>query len=189
MANLSRPRLRWLTLATWGMVAGLTMTSVNCGDDDEPPSPGAGGSAGGAQGGGTGGSGMGGSGTGGSGTGGASTGGSAGAGAGGAPTAGAGGGGGQGASGTQPLGGLCANTGNCTQSTGAAVCCVVPGCSAPCACTLASECEGSTQFLPCSKGDDCNVFGGGKVCCKETLGSQIMQYCTKPSGCQGEVLP
>jgi len=81
-----------------------------------------------------------------------------------------------------PVGSVCANDSNCSQASGAAVCCVN-------VCKLQADCPGGSQFLPCNSGADCAQFGGGKVCCKETSGGQTMQYCTKPSGCSGTVLP
>jgi len=80
--------------------------------------------------------------------------------------------------GTQPLGSLCANTGNCSQSSGMAVCCVNT-------CTLAEACPSGPNYLPCMKAADCDQFGGGKVCCQ--TGST--RFCTKPSACSGMVLP
>jgi hypothetical protein len=79
--------------------------------------------------------------------------------------------------GTQPLGSLCANTGNCTQASGVAVCCVNT-------CTLAEACPSNPNYLSCMKASDCDQFGGGKVCCQ--AGS--MSFCTKPSACSGTVL-
>jgi hypothetical protein len=80
--------------------------------------------------------------------------------------------------GTQPLGALCANTTNCSQATGAAVCC------ANSTCTLSADCP-QGGYLACEKAADCDQYGGGKVCCD--AGS--MKYCTKPSGCAGKTLP
>jgi hypothetical protein len=101
---------------------------------------------------------------------------------GGAGQTGAGGAGGQAAMGGQPLGGACANTGNCTQADGAAVCCVNT-------CVLEAQCPTGNMFLPCASGADCARFGGGKVCCKEQTGGSVMQFCTKPSECAGTVVP
>jgi hypothetical protein len=102
---------------------------------------------------------------------------------GGAGTAGASGAGGGGsAAGGQPLGSACANTGNCSQADGAAVCCVQIS-----TCVLTAQCPMGTNFLACNGASDCSKFGGGKVCCK---GSGAMgNYCTKPSGCPGPTLP
>jgi hypothetical protein len=82
-----------------------------------------------------------------------------------------------GAMGSQPLGSLCANSGNCSQASGMAVCCVNT-------CTLAEACPSNPNYLPCTKASDCNQFGGGKVCCM--AGS--MSYCTKPSACSGTII-
>jgi hypothetical protein len=82
------------------------------------------------------------------------------------------------AMGTQPLGALCANSGNCSQAMGMAVCCVNT-------CTLAEACPSDPSYLSCTKAADCAQFGGGKVCCK----TASMSYCTKASGCSGMVLP
>jgi hypothetical protein len=82
-----------------------------------------------------------------------------------------------GAMGGQPLGSLCANSGNCSQASGMAVCCVNT-------CTLAEACPSNPNYLPCMKASDCNQFGGGKVCCM--AGS--MSYCTKPSACSGTIV-
>jgi hypothetical protein len=79
--------------------------------------------------------------------------------------------------GTQPLGSLCANSGNCSQASGAAVCCVNT-------CTLAEACPSNPNYLPCMKAADCDQFGGGKVCCA-TGG---MTFCTKPSACSGTIV-
>jgi hypothetical protein len=93
-------------------------------------------------------------------------------------TAGAGGGGGT-AAGGQPIGSVCANTGNCSQADGAAVCCTNM-------CVLQAQCPTGTQFLACTSTADCGKYGGGKVCCKE---GSMDPFCTKPSGCSGTTLP
>jgi hypothetical protein len=80
--------------------------------------------------------------------------------------------------GTQPLGSACANTGNCTQASGMAVCCVNT-------CTLVEACPSDPGYLPCMKKADCDRYGGGKVCCQ--AGS--MTFCTKQSACGGTILP
>src|SRR5450432_2293065 len=85
-------------------------------------------------------------------------------------TSGAGGGG---PSGTQPLGSACANTGNCSQADGAAVCCTNT-------CVLQGQCPSGTNFLACASAADCAKYGGGKVCCEQTAGGVSMSFCTKP---------
>jgi hypothetical protein len=78
----------------------------------------------------------------------------------------------------QPLGAICANDTNCSQSEGTAVCCEST-------CTLDDQCPSSPTYLPCESAEGCAEFGGGKVCCE--IGA--MRFCTKPSACSGEVLP
>ena len=82
-----------------------------------------------------------------------------------------------GPAGTQSLGGACANTGNCSQAAGMVVCCVNT-------CTLAEACPSNPNYLPCTKGADCDQFGGGKVCCM----AGGMSFCTKPSACSGNII-
>ena len=89
----------------------------------------------------------------------------------------------------QPIGAICVNDSNCSQAQGMAVCCATPACTGPCECRLAADCPKSGLFLECKGAADCGAFGGGKVCCQVGSGSQTMQYCTKPSGCPGVVLP
>jgi hypothetical protein len=84
-----------------------------------------------------------------------------------------------------PVGALCANDSNCSPN----VCCKMPACAGPCECQPASNCPTSTTFLPCNSAADCAVYGGGKICCRASSGSQSMQYCTKSNGCQGTTLP
>jgi hypothetical protein len=134
-----------------------------------------GGTGGGGTGGGTAGSGTGGSATGGGGTGGGATGGT--------------GAGGSTFDGGQPIGALCVNDTNCSQSSGKTVCCATTGCVAPCECQLETACPGGSSFLPCQTGADCNQFGGGKVCCEESTGGTTMRFCTKPNGCTGKIIP
>lgn len=79
--------------------------------------------------------------------------------------------GGGGVMGTQPIGAACANTSNCSQADGTAVCCL----SIP-ACVLENQCPGSPTYVscettPCSK--------SGWVCCN----AGGMHFCTKQSGC------
>jgi hypothetical protein len=92
---------------------------------------------------------------------------------------GAGGGGGN-AAGGQPLGSVCANTGNCSQADGVAVCCINM-------CVLQGQCSTGNQFLACASAADCSKYGGGKVCCQ--AGGGMGNFCTKPSGCSGTTLP
>lgn len=101
---------------------------------------------------------------------------------GGAGQTGAGGVGGQAAMGGQPLGSACANTGNCSQADGAAICCVNT-------CVLEAQCPTGNMFLACASGADCARFGGGKVCCEQQTAGNVMRFCTKPSGCAGTVVP
>jgi hypothetical protein len=89
----------------------------------------------------------------------------------------------------QPLGSLCANDGNCSQSAGRAVCCKAPECAGPCECALASTCPGGNLFLPCNQTADCAQYGGGKICCEVRAGNQTQRYCTKQNGCTGTRLP
>lgn len=83
-----------------------------------------------------------------------------------------------GPNGTQPIGTLCANDGNCSQAMGEAVCCVNT-------CELVQACPESPGYLPCTTGSDCEAFGGGKVCCE--LGEDC--FCTKRSACGGKEIP
>jgi len=89
------------------------------------------------------------------------------------------------ADGGQPIGTLCVNDTNCSQSTGKTICCAIKGCVAPCECILEADCPGGTPYLPCNVGSDCNRWGGGKVCCETGSGGSLMRFCTKPSGCNG----
>jgi hypothetical protein len=74
--------------------------------------------------------------------------------------------------GTQPIGAACANTANCSQADGAAVCCLQIS-----TCVLATQCPGSTNYVPCTDDASCNK--GGWICCK----TSVMNYCTKSNGC------
>ena len=89
---------------------------------------------------------------------------------------------GSGATGTQPLGAICANDDNCSDSAGTAVCCQQT-------CTLAEACPTSTTYLPCEGAADCKKYGGGKLCCEVQTSSDTMRFCTKQSACSGKVLP
>lgn len=80
--------------------------------------------------------------------------------------------------GTQPLGALCANDGNCNQDMGEAVCCVN-------SCELVQDCPESPGYLPCNSRSDCAQYGGGKICCD--VGAQ--RFCTKQSACSGDAIP
>jgi len=85
---------------------------------------------------------------------------------------GAGGGGGAGAaSGTQPIGAACANTGNCSQADGTAVCCLQIS-----TCVLDTQCPGGTTYVSCAT-QPCSKSGW--VCCN----AGGMQFCTKQSAC------
>jgi hypothetical protein len=87
-----------------------------------------------------------------------------------------------GASGTQPLGGVCANDSNCAQSEGETVCCASE-------CTIADQCPTNPMYLPCESRADCADYGGGKICCEMGSGDTLMRFCTKQSACSGRVLP
>jgi hypothetical protein len=78
-----------------------------------------------------------------------------------------------GTGGTQPVGSVCANTSNCSQADGKAVCCIQLG---P-ACTLEADCPASPTYVSCAT-QPCAKAGW--VCCDKGG----MKYCTKQSGCQ-----
>lgn len=80
--------------------------------------------------------------------------------------------------GTQPLGKVCAFDSHCSQDMGEAVCCEA-------SCALLQDCPTSSLYLPCTTANDCLQFGGGKVCCD--VG--VQRFCTKPSGCGGQIIP
>jgi len=138
--------MSWSTLAIVVLLAGA------CGDSSGPGGPGTAGSSGGSSAGHGGSSGT----TGSAGTmgaagtmGNAGRGGNAGS-AGRGGTTGAAGTAGGGAMGTQPIGAACANTANCSQADGAAVCCLaIP------ACTLANQCPTSPNYVPCTDTASC----------------------------------
>ncbi|HEY6079256.1 MAG TPA: hypothetical protein VIW29_10660 [Polyangiaceae bacterium] len=44
---------------------------------------------------------------------------------------------------------------------------------------------GTGLYLPCASQADCQMYGGGKVCCAVAS----MQFCTKQSACPGDTLP
>jgi hypothetical protein len=95
-------------------------------------------------------------------------------------TAGASGTSGGGGTGSQPIGSVCANTGNCSQADGTAICCVNM-------CALQAQCPMGNQFIACASQADCAAkVGSGRVCCKE---GAMPTFCTKPSGCSGTTLP
>ena len=110
-------------------------------------------------------------------------------GSGGSGGSGAAGRGGNTADGGQPIGALCVNNTNCSQSQGKAVCCTVSGCAAPCECLLEANCPGGAPYLPCTVGADCNRYGGGKLCCEVRAGSATQRFCTKSNGCTGTIIP
>ena len=150
-------KLSWLMVVVFALAAGACGSDSNGGGDAAAGSSGGGsagrggttGSAGTPGGGGT---------TGGGGAGRGGTTGSAG-------TTGAGG------SGTQPIGAACANTGNCSQADGPAVCCL----SIP-ACVLASQCPTSPTYVSCET-TPCDKTGW--ICCN----AGGMHFCTKQNGC------
>jgi len=80
--------------------------------------------------------------------------------------------GGGGTAGQQPIGSACANSSNCSQADGPAVCCVQIS-----TCVLQSQCQSGTQYVPCT--DDASCMKGGWICCK----TSSMNYCTKSNGC------
>jgi len=147
---------------SWGTLAIVVLLAGACGDSSGPGGPGTAGSSGGNSAGGAGTMGAGGT------LGNAGTSGSAGRGG---TTGGAGTAGGGGAVGTQPIGAACANTSNCSQADGAAVCCL----SIP-ACTLANQCPTSPTYVSCET-TPCDKAGW--ICCN----AGGMHFCTKQSGC------
>jgi hypothetical protein len=153
---------------SWPMFAIVVLLAGACGSSNNPPSTGTAGTTGGA------GSGRGGT-TGGAGTSGAAgaagTSGNAGT-TGRGGTTGSAGATGTGGAGGQPLGAICANSSNCSQADGPAVCCL----SIP-ACVPEGQCPGSPNFVPCTDTASCNK--GGWICCN----AGGMHFCTKQSGC------
>lgn len=81
--------------------------------------------------------------------------------------------------GTQPIGAACANSGNCTQASGAAVCCVNT-------CLLASDCP-SNNYVDCDPAPTYACRTGR--CCRAMAGGQTIYYCTKSNGCAGTFVP
>jgi hypothetical protein len=140
---------------SWGTFAIVAMLAAACGSSS---SPGGTGTAGSSAGGSTGTAGT---------TGAAGSSGTPGHGG----TTGPGGTTGSGGSGAQPIGAACANTGNCSQADGTAVCCLSIS-----TCVLETQCPGSPNYVscettPCSK--------SGWVCCN----AGGMRFCTKQSAC------
>jgi hypothetical protein len=150
---------------SWGAFAIVVVLAGACGSSSSPGGTGTAGSSGGGNAGTAGRAGS--SGT----TGGAGTSGNAGA-TGRGGTTGSAGTTGAGGSGSQPLGAACANSSNCSQADGPAVCCL----SIP-ACGPEGQCPGSTNFVPCT--DDASCMKGGWICCN----AGGMHFCTKQSGC------
>jgi len=147
-------KLSWLIVVVFALAAGACSSDTTSGSDAAAGSSG-GGTTGSA---GT---------TGGGGAGRGGTTGSAGA-TGSAGTTGAGG------TGTQPIGAACANTANCSQADGTAVCCL----SIP-ACVLASQCPTSPTYVSCET-TPCDKAGW--ICCN----AGGMHFCTKQNGCPAQ---
>ena len=157
-----------VTKLSWGTFAIVVVLAAACGSSTSPGGTGSAGLSGGGSSGTTGHAGA----TGNAGTsGGAGTSGQAGT-SGGAGTIGSAGTTGGGGSGTQPLGAACANSANCSQADGSAVCCL----SIP-ACVPEGQCPGSPNFVPCT--DTASCMKGGWVCCN----AGGMHFCTKQSAC------
>ena len=158
---------------SWRTFAIVAVLAAACGSSSSPGGTGTAGSSGGGQSGTAGTTGTAGSsGTSGNagttGRGGAT--GSAGT-TGGAGATGHGGTTGSGGTGTQPIGAACANSSNCSQADGTAVCCLSIS-----TCVLDTQCPSSPNYVscettPCSK--------SGWVCCN----AGGMHFCTKQSAC------
>lgn len=203
--ELTMPTKRSLLMTVTKILTTITVASVafSCSSEQAESkiaTSGSGGKSSGGSGGSGGGTLVGGSSSGGSATGGSATGGFGGATGGSPGTGGAGGTSTGGSSGTagsgggsvdggQPIGAVCVNNTNCSQSQGTTVCCAVTGCSTPCECQLQTNCPAGVPYLPCNTGSDCAQFGGGKVCCEEKSGSTTQRFCTKQSGCSGTIIP
>jgi hypothetical protein len=43
--------------------------------------------------------------------------------------------------------------------------------------------------LPCEATADCEMYGGGKLCCEAETSEGPMRFCTKRSACSGDILP
>ena len=84
---------------------------------------------------------------------------------------GTGGGTGTADGGTQPIGAACANTANCSQAEGTAVCCLSIS-----TCVLDTQCPAGTTYVSC---DTQPCTKSGWVCCN----AGGMHFCTKPSAC------
>jgi len=149
---------------SWGTLAIVVVLASGCGSSTTPGHDGGGGSSGGGA--------AGSAGT----TGGAGTSGAAGASgsagvSGNAGTTGRGGTTGSGGSGTQPIGAACANSTNCSQADGTAVCCLAIS-----TCVLDGQCPGSPTYVSC---ETTPCAKAGWVCCN----AGGMHFCTKQSGC------
>jgi hypothetical protein len=159
------------------LAATIVVCCLATGCGSSSPAGGGDGSTGGAHDSAAGGSGGSGGGSGGTGGRDASAGGSGGAATG---TGGAGGridGGGP--QGVQPIGAVCANTGNCSQATGTVVCCVNT-------CLPTDECP-NNNFVPCDPAPTYACRTGR--CCRAMSGGQTIYYCTKNNGCAGTFVP
>jgi len=145
---------------SWGALAIVVVLAGACGSSATSGGTGSAGSSGGGSSGAGGTSGAAGT------TGGAGTSGAAGT-TGGAGTSGSGGGG------TQPIGAACANSANCSQADGPAICCLaIP------ACVLETQCPAGPNYIPCD--DTTNPCAkAGWICCN----AGGMRFCTKQSGC------
>jgi hypothetical protein len=161
----------WCKFALVIVLAASACSSSTSGGNDGGGGSSAGGTSGGS-GATTGGGGSGGSGGSGGTTGAAGASGRGGATGAGGTTGSGGATGGGGTMGTQPIGAACANTSNCSQADGTAVCCLQIS-----TCVLETQCQGSPNYVPCTTDASCNK--GGWICCKTTS----MNYCTKQSGC------
>jgi len=84
---------------------------------------------------------------------------------------GTGGGTGTADGGTQPIGAACANTANCSQADGTAVCCLSIS-----TCVLDTQCPAGTTYVSC---DTQPCAKSGWVCCN----AGGMHFCTKQSAC------
>jgi hypothetical protein len=78
---------------------------------------------------------------------------------------------GTGGSGSQPIGAACANTSNCSQADGTAVCCLSIS-----TCVLDTQCPGSPNYVSC---ETTPCAKSGWVCCN----AGGMHFCTKQSAC------
>jgi hypothetical protein len=157
-----------MKLSSLVLVTVIALAAGACSSDGKGGGDAAAGSSGGGNGGTSGSAGSGGS-SGVAGT--TGSGGATGSGGRGGATGGGGTTGGAGTAGTQPVGAACANTANCSQADGPAVCCLQIS-----TCVLQNQCPGtptyvSCETMPCEK--------AGWVCCN----AGGMRFCTKQSGC------